>query len=81
MAEHSLSDDVQQALDKLQGIRDEIRVRLHLASLDLKQQWDSLDPQVAEVEKLAKDAGETAREKLGELTAKFSELRDSLSKS
>ena len=78
MSEHSISDDVQQALTKLQGVRDEIRVRLHLASLDLKQQWDALDPQVAEVEKMAHDAGETAREKLAELTKKFSELRDSL---
>ena len=81
MADHSLSDDLQQALTKLQGVRDDIRVRLHLASLDLKQQWDALDPQVAEAEKMVHDASESAREKLHELTAKFDELRNSLASS
>ena len=78
MSEHSLSDDVQLALTKLQGLRDEIRVHVHLASLDLKQQWDALDPQVAEVEKLAHQASDVAREKLHELTTKLGELRASL---
>ena len=77
MDTETLSTDVQHAITKLQGFRDEIRLRLHLGSLDAKQQWDALDPQVAELEKLGHDASDAAKEKLHELVAKVGELRAS----
>lgn len=78
MDKQTLSNDVQHAITKLQGLRDEIRLKLHLASLDIKQQWDTLDPQVAEIEKLSHDATDAAKEKVHELVEKLNEIRASL---
>ena len=78
MDKQTISDDAQQAFTKLQTLRDEIKVRLHLASLDLKQQWDTLDPQVAEVEKLGHDASDAVKEKVQALVEKLGEIRASL---
>lgn len=81
MDTETLSTDMQHAITKLQGLRDEIRVRLHLGSLDVKQQWDALDPQVAELEKMGHDATDAAKEKLHLLVVKVGELRAKLTDS
>jgi predicted nucleic acid-binding Zn-ribbon protein len=78
MNTETLNTDVQHAITKLQTLRDEIRMRLHLGSLDLQQQWDKLDPEVAAVEKLSHDASETVKEKAHALVVKLGDLRASL---
>lgn len=48
-------------VDRITQLRDEVKLRLHLATLEVKKEWDEkLEPKVFEVEKLAKDATETA---------------------
>ena len=50
--------DPKNALTKLATLRDEIRVQLHLASLDAKKEWDEvLAPKVAELEEKARVEG------------------------
>jgi len=54
-------------LEKLAMLRDEVRVRLHLASLEAKQEWDDkLAPRVFEVEQAAKSITDSSRAALNE---------------
>ncbi len=39
-----LKSDLNKSLESLQTLRDEIRVRLHLAGMDAKDAWDKLEP-------------------------------------
>jgi phage-related minor tail protein len=62
-----LADEVRQQLQKglqdLQTLRDEIRVRLHLASMEAKTRWnEDLEPRLNDLEHQIKDAGERASE-------------------
>ncbi len=78
MTDRPANPEFDQAVTKLQTLRDEIRVRVHLASLEVKSAWDALDPQVAEAEALAKQAGHAAGEKVHALVTKLSDLRTKL---
>jgi hypothetical protein len=56
MAEMKSSEHVD--LNTLAQLRDEIRVRLHLAQLDAKDKWQELETQLASFEhKVASDGG------------------------
>jgi hypothetical protein len=48
MSEPTKDDDVQ--LNSLTQLRDEIRVRLHLAQLDAKDKWQELESQLESLE-------------------------------
>jgi hypothetical protein len=82
-----LSDDLQQqfqrALADLKTLRDEIKVRLHLAGLEAKTRWNNdLEPRLNELEGQIKDAGEkvseAARNSLNELAEAVKGFRASL---
>jgi hypothetical protein len=77
-AKAELKKELEKGVTKLQTLRDEVRVRLHLASLDLKDQWNKLEPHLEEVEKKAHDVTDDARAKLGEAVKKLEKLRESL---
>jgi hypothetical protein len=49
-------------LDRMHTLRDEVRVRLHLASMDAKDEWRKLERQLAGVEKSAGVVTQTSRE-------------------
>jgi hypothetical protein len=57
----NLKQDLQNSLVHLQGLRDEVRVKLHLAKQDLKDQWKKLEPRLDEAEKAAKNVSEASR--------------------
>jgi hypothetical protein len=64
----SITDDVKnevtKGIEKLTTLRDEVKLHLHLASLDAKQEWDDkLEPRINEVQTSAHqvtDASKTA---------------------
>ncbi|MCC6551473.1 MAG: hypothetical protein IT372_00440 [Polyangiaceae bacterium] len=70
--------DLQKSLEALQTIRDEIRVRIHLAGMDAKDAWAKLEPRLYEAERLAAEVSETSRAALAEVLKKARELRESL---
>ncbi|HEX3595696.1 MAG TPA: hypothetical protein VHU80_11350 [Polyangiaceae bacterium] len=79
---NSPKDLIQHELDNLQQTRDELRVKLHLASEDAKAAWDKIERRWLELEDNAKQmAGSTPSATVGE-TAKqlVSEIRDSYKK-
>jgi hypothetical protein len=55
-----LTDDLRKQLDErlaqLSTLRDELRVQVHLAGMDAKKRWDSLETEVLDVESSAKGA-------------------------
>jgi len=73
-----LKSDLNKSLESLQTLRDEIRVRLHLAGMDAKDAWDKLEPKLLDAEKLADDVSEASRNALREIVEKVKEFRSSL---
>lgn len=77
-AKDDIKAELQKGLASLQTMRDEIRVRIHLAGMDAKDAWNKLEPAVYEAERLVEEVSEEARTAMNELVAKARELRASL---
>jgi hypothetical protein len=77
-AKAELKKELEKGVTRLQTLRDEVRVRLHLAGMDLKEQWKKVEPHLDEVEKKAGDVTDDARHMLGEAMKKLEKLRASL---
>lgn len=77
-----LRDEIQKEirtnLDALTELRDEIRVKIHLAGMDAKDAWNRLEPKVHEVEAAAAEVSETARHALHDVVQRMRELRTKL---
>jgi len=68
--------DLDKALEQLRRMRDEIKVHLHLASMEAKDAWNKLEPGLAELEQKMGQVTDASRAKAQELLKRFSELRD-----
>jgi hypothetical protein len=70
---------LQDALSELETLRDEIRVRIHLAGMDAKTTWNELEPKLGALETQAKEATDHAahavRDRANELVAALRNLR------
>ena len=73
-----LKDELKKGLGHLQTLRDEVRVRLHLAGLDVKQEWDKLEPHLLDVERAAHEATEASRHAVTDAVERLKKLRASL---
>jgi hypothetical protein len=49
--------EVRRALDEVKRLRDEIRVRIHLAGMDAKKAWRKLEPQIDKLDRQLDAAG------------------------
>jgi len=58
-----LKKELEKNLNLLHTLRDEVRVRLHLAGMDLKEQWNKLEPHLEDAEK--KRGGDRRRAQCG----------------
>ena len=66
-------------LTELQTLRDEIRVRIHLAGVEVKSAWDHLEPQIAGVEMMASfESSPAARTLLERVLIKTSSVHERL---
>jgi predicted nucleic acid-binding Zn-ribbon protein len=75
---NDLKTELKKGLSQLQTLRDQVRMRLHLANMDLKDQWNKLEPHLADVEKKAADASEASRNLLNEAVKKLEKFHSSL---
>jgi CBS domain-containing protein len=73
-----LRSELRKSLALLQTLRDEIRVRVHLGSLEIKDQWHRLEPHLGDVEKKAEEFTEHSRAAVVEAVKKLESLRSSL---
>ena len=65
-------------LEHLRTLRDEIRVDVHLAGMELKQRWQELEPKMRDAERLAEDVSDVARSALDDIVERFRSFRDTL---
>jgi hypothetical protein len=73
-----LKDEVKKGLEHLRTLRDEVRVRLHLAGMEAKQEWNKLEPHLLDVEQAAREASEASRRAVAEAVESLKKLRQSL---
>lgn len=77
---------LRETIDELEGLRDTVKMRAHLASMELKKKWEQLDKRFLEardeVKGLRDDARDdllaAAREGLNEIKKGLREVRDGL---
>jgi hypothetical protein len=69
--------ELDKPLATLKTLRDEIKVRIHLAGMEARETWSQLD---SEADKLARKAEQASRRALDEVIGKLQELRRSLEK-
>jgi hypothetical protein len=74
-----LKNEIQKSLGLMRTLRDEIRVKLHLAGMDAKEEWRKLEPQLADIERAASELTETTSKAASEAVKRLSKLRSSLS--
>jgi hypothetical protein len=75
-----LKDDIAKSLDLIRTLRDEVRLQLHLAGMEAKERWGSLEPRLEAVEKAAQEATESSRQAVQEAVGLLKEFRASLSR-
>lgn len=74
-----VSGELEKNLEQLRALRDEVRVRAHLAKMDVKDCWNELEPRIsAVVEQAAKSASEASRTAVTEAIQALEKLRASL---
>jgi hypothetical protein len=59
--ELDLKAEMKKGVDLLRTLRDEVKVKLHLAGMDAKDQWAKLEPELFKVERAAEQATESSR--------------------
>ena len=73
-----LKKELEKSLGLLRTLRDEVRVKLHLASMDIKDQWKKIEPHLQDAEKAAEQASDASRAALTEAVKKLEKFRASL---
>jgi len=74
----NLQTELRKGLALLHTLRDEVRLRLHLGGLDLKDQWEKLEPHLGEVERKAEDLTEASRTAVVDALKKLERIRSAL---
>ena len=70
--------DLQKGLDHVRALRDEVRVKIHLAGMDARDEWHKLEPHLLEVERSAEHRTESARTAVQAAAARLAALLRSL---
>lgn len=66
MAQNELEKQIRELTEDIRRLRDELRVRLHLAGLEARQKWEEFEPGRGQLSGLANTVNESTREKLVE---------------
>jgi len=74
-----LKTEIEKSLGLMRTLRDEVRVKLHLAGMDAKDEWNKLEPHLLHVEDAATDFSEATRKAVTDAVERLSKLRKSLS--
>jgi lipid II:glycine glycyltransferase (peptidoglycan interpeptide bridge formation enzyme) len=77
-----IKTEMQRTVNLLRTLRDETKVKIHLANMDLKKTWDELQPKLAEAEqnaaRAAGQASEATLEAMKSTVQKLKKVADSL---
>ncbi len=70
-----LRQDLKAFQQDVRALRDEVRLKLHLAGMDLKQEWENLEPQI---DRAINSAAQVSSEAVADLKKKLIEFRKRL---
>jgi hypothetical protein len=70
-----LRQDLKAFQQDVRALRDEVRLKLHLAGMDLKQEWENLEPQI---DRAINSAAHVSSEAVADLKKKLIEFRKRL---
>jgi hypothetical protein len=73
-----LKTEIEKKLNALRAMRDEVRVRLHLAGLDAKGEWNKLEPQITALEHVAEEFTEDTHVAVTKALKSLSDLKASM---
>jgi predicted nucleic acid-binding Zn-ribbon protein len=73
-----LKNEIQTTSAQMRTLSDEIRVRLHLAGMDAKDEWVKLEPKIVEIERVATEFTETTRVAIANAVKRLTKLRSSM---
>ncbi|MDA0977454.1 MAG: hypothetical protein O3B72_02750 [Proteobacteria bacterium] len=68
-----MSDDLDKAVENLKTLRDEIRVQIHLAKAELKDEWEELEPRFEQMEDRLGSAAEETRQTVNVIAEELAE--------
>ena len=81
MLTEQVKAEIETQKQKLTTLRDDIKVRLHLASMDAKKEWDEkLSPKLLAAEDAAKNITESSRSALTDVITKAEDFLARLKK-
>lgn len=79
MTDTNLKAELQKGLDRIETLVDDVKVRVHLAGMDAKDEWNKLEPRVtSELEGLKRDFSTVSKSAIEELTHALEKLRAKL---
>ena len=73
-----LEDEMKQGLALLQTMRDEVRLQIHLAGLEARDEWNLLEPILADVERSAATMTEATHHALQQALTRLRKLHTNL---
>ena len=75
-----LKQEIDKAVAQLRTMRDDIRMRVHLANLDAQEAWKKLEPSLGDLEQKLNQVTDATKAAAQDLLKRFNELRDRLKK-
>jgi len=69
--------DMKSLQQDVRALRDEVKLKLHLAGMDLKAEWEKLEPQL---DRAASSAAIVSGEVMGDLKKRLTEFRSRIDK-
>lgn len=72
---NDLRHDLKAFQQDVRALRDEVRLKLHLAGMDLKSEWENLEPQL---DRVMNSAAQVSSEAVADLKRRISEFRKRL---
>ena len=76
---NELKSEIEKGIATMQTLRDEVRVRLHLAGMEAKDEWNKLEPHLAEVERTAEQLTDATGRAITDAVTRLRRLREKLS--
>jgi transposase len=74
-----LKAELEKSLGLLRTLRDEVKVKVHLAGMNAKDQWRDLEPRLqAAVEHAAKEVSEASRKAVTDATDALKKFKSSI---
>ena len=74
-----LKADTAKLMADVQQIAGEVRVKIHLAGMELKDEWNKLEPTLLKVEDAASDFSESTKKAVTDAVEKLTKIKKSLS--